>query len=172
MAYIGNFSTAQAIGLKSIVVLTDSSTGTDVLVVGRRIFLQKSDGTYLVPTGTLTTYIDFPLIGGATINLDVLSKDMCLSITVNWLSVTNTVLYTKTILYVFIPYAKTFFYYLTQLQAASNISFDTNYFANKAQLWVEINAASNATVLGGDIAASQNCLDRAALLVNHQNIYY
>lgn len=51
MALIPSFSVSQTVGADSIVVLTDTSTGTDALVKSRVVYLQKTDGTFLVETG-------------------------------------------------------------------------------------------------------------------------
>lgn len=59
-------------------LLTTKSTG-------RKIYLEKVGGTYLVPDGTTTDYIDWPLSDGATKTLtDILDRDYSLSMLVEW----------------------------------------------------------------------------------------
>jgi len=51
------FTFVNPAGVPSSVIGTDTSTGSDVLIVSRRIYFEKTDGTYLVPSGTVTDYI-------------------------------------------------------------------------------------------------------------------
>jgi hypothetical protein len=171
MPLIPNFTAAQATGVKSVIILTDTSTGSDVAVVSRRIFLITDDGSYLVPTGTSTNYIDWAL-ADTTISLNALEEDMSLNIQVDWLDVNGAVLYTKTILYFFAPYTKAFLYYLSQLQYSTSIGLDANYISNKEMLWALVKDAENAITIGGDITTSQNCLDRAKYMMDNQSKYF
>lgn len=172
MAFSQNFSVAQNILAPSILVLADVSTGADAAITTRRIYLQLANGNYLTPTGTTTDYIvwDEP---DATISLDVLDQDYAISITVQWLSVIDAVLYTKTQIYSFTLYSEQFLYYLTQLQAAGNANVqDTNYFNNKMKLRVFVDAANNAVEFASDIYGAQECLDSAAYMIANQNDYF
>ena len=49
-----NFSTSQQAGLPSDVVVTDTSTGSDVAIVARRVYLVNYAGEYVVADGTTT----------------------------------------------------------------------------------------------------------------------
>lgn len=167
-----SFSVAQNLGAPSILVLTDTSTGSDASVFERRVYLRKSDGTYLVPSGTTTSYIVWDYADD-TISLDILNKDYALEITVAWVNSGGTALYTEADTYVFTLYSEEFYYGLTQ-QLAGNypIIQDDNYYSNKFRLRTEIDSANNAISIGGDIAASQACLDRAKQLVDNQSLYF
>ena len=139
--------------------------------------MQKFDGTYLVPTGTSTDYVVWALSDGSTKTLtSILSQDEALNITVQWLDVSNTVLYSKTVLYNFSGYAKIFFYQLTQYASSTanpnTILNNSNYFFSKAQLWAEINAADNAVSVGGDITSAQAANQRAKKMINNPQIFY
>jgi hypothetical protein len=167
------FVASQTIGLPEDVTLSDSSTGSDAAITQRRVYFQLKDGSYLVPAGTTTDYIEWDY-SDATIDVeDLLTSDKAILITVQWLNVSNVVLYTKTILYVFTLFNKTFFYSLTQFQAA-NISVlqDTNYFANKAKLWTYIVSAEQAVSLGSDIAGAQNAIDAATQMIDNESKYF
>ena len=54
-----NFTATQSYNTPSIFTLTDTSTGTDATITQRRVYLLKANGTYLVPAGTLTNYIQW-----------------------------------------------------------------------------------------------------------------
>lgn len=173
MALTVAFSTSQVLGEPSKIYLVDDSTGTDAAVTTRRIYLQKADGTYLVQEGTVTDYEVWalPLATGKT--LDLLDKDYVLSIRVDWLNVSGTVLYTKTVLTLFSLYLKTFFYYLTQQQSASpNLIADTSYFNNKAKLWTYITSAINAVSVGGDQFGAQTALDAGTYMISNELANY
>lgn len=174
MALTPNFQTSQVLGLPSQIVFSDTSTGSDGTITSRRITMVTASGEYLTTSGTSTTaaYETWPYPIGDDITLDVLEQDMCLNITVQWMNGT-TVVYTKTILCLFTLYTKTFFYYLTQQQAANPALIqDNNYFLNKAKLWTYITSAINATEIGGDIVNSQIALDQATYLISNENMFF
>ena len=111
MAFIANFTATQYISVPNLIVFDDTSTGTDAAITTRKVYLQKSDGTYLVTSGTTTDYMLWPKSSGNTISYDVLDKDYALTITVEWVSATSTigdyvVLYSKTVDYCFSTYEK------------------------------------------------------------------
>ena len=154
------------------ITVTDSSTGSDVAVTQRRIYFQTAFGTYLVEDGTLTSYETWSY-ADASATFDVLDTDHALSITVQWLNVGGTVLYTLTQLFAFPQYNKNFFYYLIQLQALTpKVIQDKNYFANMATYWMNIVGGIQAIEIGADISASQNCLDAASYMKDHQEKYF
>ena len=101
MSFVPNFSVALGADASTL-TFTDLSTGIDGSIASRRIYLQKYTGLYIVPDGTTTDYILWPLIDGSTEILNkILNKDYALSVTVQWLSSSQVVLYTKNILYDF-----------------------------------------------------------------------
>lgn len=172
MAISPAFTVAQTGTAPNLVLITDTSTGSDGDITQRRVFVQTATGTYLVSTGTTTDYTQWSY-SDASISLDILSTDQAVSITVQWLDVSNAVLYTLTQLYCLAEYNKTFFYYLIQQQALTpSIIQDANYFSNMATLWMNITGAIQAVEIGADISASQNCLDRATYMQNNQQDFF
>jgi hypothetical protein len=170
-----NFSTSQQAGLPSNVIITDTSTGSDVAIVSRRVFLVNYAGEYVVADGTTTNYTPWPL-AQSSISIDCLSADAALSVTVNWVDAGGVTLYTKTTLAGFTLYNLTFYYSLTQGQAAiSNPSYilqDNTYFQNKSKLKTLIESGNNAITLGYDITSAQVCYDLATNLVTNQNMSF
>lgn len=170
-----SFTTSQTIGQPSIIKLTDTSTGSDVTVVERRVYLVDALGEYVVPVGTTTDYVVWA-IGNSTIDIDCLTKDMALNITVDWVNVSGTTVVTYTLLRGFTLYNETYYYSLTQAQASQSLPpsliQDTNYYNNKMKLRVEIDNGNQAITYGGDIASSQECYDRASYLVANENFYF
>lgn len=170
-----NFTTSQQAGLPSNVIVTDTSTGSDVDIVARRVYLTNYAGEYVVADGTTTDYTPWPL-AQTSISIDCLTQDSALSVVVEWVDAGGVALYTKTILAGFTLYNETYYYSLTQGQAAvSNPSYilqDNGYFQNKSKLRVLIDSGNQAVTLGYDITSAQECYDLASFMVTNQNNYF
>jgi hypothetical protein len=170
-----DFTTSQQAGLPSNVIITDTSTGSDINIVERVVFLVDYAGNYVVPTGTTTNYVLWPL-AQSSISINCLTQDTALQITVNWVDAGGVTLNTKTILSGFTLYNETFYYSLTQGQAAvgnpSYILQDNQFFQNKSKLRVLIDSGDQAITLGYDITSAQECYDLATAMVTNQNIYF
>jgi len=170
-----SFSVSQTVGSPSVINITDTSTGSDPLVTSRRVYLQDYAGNYVVPSGVTTNYVPWPL-ASPTLAIDCLTQDMALDVTVEWLNVSNTVLYTDTSLEGFTLYNETFYYSLTQAQAmVSNPTLfaqDTNYYNNKMKLRLFIDSGNQAISIGNDITSAQICYDQASYMVSYQQNYF
>ena len=172
MALNPSFIASQNSGLPSNIILTDNSTGSDAAITKRRVFLLQSNGTYLVPTGTTTNYIDWALTD-ISINLNVLTQDTALTITVQWLSVANVVIATKTISFAFTTYNETFYYGLTEDQVANpNLISSTDWYQNKMILRVELDSANQAIAFASDIVSAQSALNRATYISTNSNFFF
>ena len=175
MPFVQNFTTSQQAGLPTNVVLTDTSTGSDAAIVERAVFLVDYAGNYIVPAGTTTNYVLWPL-AQSSISINCLTQDTALQVTVTWVNSSGVALYTKTILAGFTLYNETFYYSLTQGQAAisqpSYILQDTTYFQNKSKLRCLIDSGDQAVALGYDITSAQECYDIATYMVTNQNLYF
>lgn len=166
------FTISQSALSPGVITATDTSGGADVSVTQRRIFFQTSQGTYLVQSGTTTQYEPWPL-ADVSDSWNVLTSDQALSITVQWLDVSNTVLYTLTQVFCLPQYNKNFFYFLIQQQALTpSIIQDSNYFSNLSTYWMNITGAIQAIEIGADVSASQNCLSRATYMMDNQQMFF
>jgi hypothetical protein len=166
------FSISQSALNPALITATDESSGADAAITQRRIYFQTSVGTYLVESGTITQYEPWSY-ADVSDSWGILTTDQALSITVQWLDVSNTILYTLTQVYCLAEYNKQFFYYLVQQQALTpGILQDQTYFSNMATYWMNIIGAVKAVEIGADIAASQNCLNRATYLMNNQSFSF
>ena len=171
MALTPSFSVTQTFASPSVITLTDTSTGTDLTITSRRVRLVKSDGTYLVPTGTTTNYITWSY-SFLFKDIDVLDRDYALDIVVEWLAGT-TVVYTVSTLYAFTLNSELFYYNLTQYIASNQIQIrNTNYYNYKMIYRVCIDETNNAVDFGADINSAQNALNRAYFLEQNQNIFF
>lgn len=170
-----SFSVSQSVGQPSVIEITDTSTGSDLAVTSRRVYLEDYEGNNVVPSGVTTLYIPWPL-SSPTISIDCLTEDAALQVTVQWLNVSNTVLYISSSLEGFTLYNESFYYSLTQAQAmVSNPSYiaqDTNYYNNKMKLRLFIDSGNQAISLGNDITSAQICYDSATYIVNNQQNYF
>ena len=167
-----NFTASQNSGTPNLIFLTDTSTGSDVTITKRRIYLLQSDGTYLVPAGTVTDYIEWALVD-VTISLNVLIQDTALSVTVQWLSAANVVVATKTTSFAFTAYNETFYYGLTESQVANaNLTASTNWYQTKMILRVELDSAYQAISFASDIFSAQAALNRATFISTNQSYFF
>ena len=167
-----NFTASQNSGTPNLIFLTDTSTGSDGTITKRRIYLLQSDGTYLVPAGTVTNYIEWALVD-VTTSLNVLIQDTALSITVQWLSASNVVVANKTTSFAFTAYNETFYYGLTESQVANaNLTASTNWYQTKMILRVELDSAYQAISFASDIFSAQAALNRATFISTNQSYFF
>lgn len=167
-----SYAVSQNLLSATTMTVTDTSSGTDVSVTQRRILLQKLDGTYLVPAGTSTNYIQWS-IANPSITMAVLLRDYALNITVQWLDVAGNVLYTSTSLYGFTLNLEQFFYQLTQYESSNpSVMNDRGYYDNKIKLRCAIDEAVNAVLVGNDIQSAQAAIERGYSLIMAQAKYF
>jgi len=167
-----NFSMSQNSGTPNIITATDTSVGSDGAVTQRRIYLLQSNGEYLVPSGVTTDFVEWAY-NQTSISLDVLTKDTGLTVLVEWLNVSNVVLYSKTLSFGFTAYNETFYYGLTQdLVANPSLYASQNWFDNKMRLRVYIDSGNQAISFASDIYSAQLCYDLATEMQTNQNFYF
>lgn len=172
MAFAEDFTATQTLGLPSKILFTDTSTGSDGSIASRAIYLQKADGTFLVPAGTSTDYIVWAY-ADSTITVDVLDKDYALNITVEWRDSSGTVLYSKNLLQGETLYNETFDYSLSQLMVANPYLInDNNFFQNKSDLRTYIDGGNNAILYASDQETAQRCYDEATDLRTGSQYYF
>jgi hypothetical protein len=178
MPLVPNFTVAQYVSNPSLIVFTDTSTGTDSSITVRYVYMQKSDGTYLVEEGTTTDYEIWSLASGNTISFDVLDKDYALNITVEWRSATSTVgdtvvLYNKSASYCFSTYAKIYNTKLSKAQVSSPSLLDgANWLSTKKALNTYIDAADDAVSFGAGITIAQLSLNKAKFIIDNPKLVF
>ena len=173
-----SFTTSQVLGESSNIVLTDTSTGTDVLVVSRRVYITDKNGLYYGEDGeTSTTAIytewdNFP--GTTTLTIeDVLTQDRSVNVRVDWIEEDGDVRYTATDLQDYTLYAKTL--YINSIKAQSNnnqLKAHANFYINMIKLLISIKEADDSVTLLDDISSSQAALNRAKKLVDNPSYFY
>lgn len=173
MAFSPIVDIGQSISNPAAVVFTDSSTGSDSDIDSRRIYITDSQGNYVVPSGTTTDYISWPLATNPMTVSDLLTQDIAANILVQWLDSSEGVLYETDDDYALREFNIQFFIYLIQNQGLNpGVVQDTTYFSNLATYWVNIIGAENMIVYADDLAGAQNCLNRATNMMNNQSDFF
>jgi hypothetical protein len=177
MAFNGNFTVTPDNTDTSKFTLTDTSTGSDVNLTDRVVYLYKTDGTTIVPEGTTTEYIDWPLdaVIGDTLEVDVLDKDYALSVSVIWTSSDpepDPSEYQKTTVTAFTAYSYLFWYTLIQQMGANaNLAKDNNFIHNLMKLGNDVDNAEVSEYFSDQFSA-QAALNRIYNMIVNQSIYF
>jgi hypothetical protein len=168
-----SFSSSQDIGAITYATFTDTSTGLSG-VTGRFVYLRKYDGTYLVPDGTTTDYVVWPVVSGTgdIININVLDKDYCLYVTVVYF-VGSTATYTAPDIVLFRAYSEFFLVNLSYALAGNrNLLTNKNYWNNKNKLRAIVDDAIQAVALINDQTRATFCLDEAKKLTDNLQSFF
>jgi hypothetical protein len=176
MAFNGAFTVNPPTTDATTFSLTDVSTGSDTNITDRRVFLFKNDGTTLVPQGSGTTYIDWPLSAGSTLTLTgILLQDWSLNIQVQWISSSPLAppsTYSQTTLYTFTANIYNFLYGLSELQSANTLVLnDNNWKQNKFNCYMWLKDAVTTTTYGNQFLAQQ-AINQIYNYINNQQIYF
>ena len=172
MAFVPSVVVSQLAATPQNISLTDDSVGSDVAITQRRVYIQTASGTYLVQSGTTTDY-EYWDYADISITLDVLQTDQCVNLLVQWLNVSNVVLYTYENQYPFAEYNKQFLVALVAAQGLTpGIVQDTSYSGNMAIFWVYITAGINQVEFAADISGGQNLFNMATNLRLNANLYF
>lgn len=171
MSIVANFTYSQNYGTITIATFTDTSTGTDATLTGRLLYIRKSDGTYLVPDGTTTDYIFWP-IADLSISVDILDKDYALDVTVLWYG-GSTGLYNKTLVCLFRAYSELFLRQLTQGQeAVPKLLTDKNFWYNKFKLRTLVDDAIQAVESLNDQTIATFTLEEAKKITDNPSLFF
>jgi hypothetical protein len=173
MALTVSIGVSQSAISPSYVTITDNSTGSDVAVTQRRLTIQDANGVYLTGGGSVNydtwSYSDASIVE----NIITQNYSIAANVLVEWLDVSNTVLYTYNENYPFPNYGKQFFVYLVQnLGLQPGTYQDSNYSGNLAVFWGNLVAGINQVEDGNDIAGAQNCFNRVIEMQQNESKYF
>lgn len=172
MPLAANFSTSQTLGVPQSINFTDTSTGSDAGVLNRRVYIQQSDGTFLVETGNTNQYSDWGYTDNQ-ITLDVLDVDVAALVTVEWRGVSEALLYSKQYTLGFTLFNETYDYQTTQNLAANPTLFnDNNFLKHKSELRTYIDAGNQAVEFGSDIYNAQLAYTAATKLRTNSQYFF
>jgi hypothetical protein len=172
MALTVSFTAQQTLGNPNEILFTDTSSGSDGTITSRRIYILLANGTHLVPTGTTTDYIEWSY-ADSTLTVDCLTQDVGCTLTVEWLNVSNVVVYDTSIQSGFTLYNETFDYGLTQRLTGNPLLINDNgFWEEKSKVRELIDSGNNAIEFASDIFAAQQCYNDATLIrLNSQYIF-
>lgn len=166
-----SISVSQSAISPSNISVEDTSVGSDVAVTQRRVYIQDAFGNYLTGNGTID--YDQWAYADSTITLDILTGDTAANVLVQWLNVSNTVLYSYNQNYPFPQFGKQFFVYLVQSQGLTpGVYQDTNYGGSLALFWANLVAGINQVEDGNDIAGAQNCFNRTNNMRENESMFF
>lgn len=166
MSFTQSISVQQSVGVPSQITINDTSTGSDINISTRKVFIQKADGAYF-ENGVNWAYPSL------TVTYDILQSDYALNILIQWADSGGNVLYDFEQLYIFDQYNNQFDVDLTRaILGDPSIMQDKDYWLNRMILRVNIDSAEQAVSLADDIELSQSALDRASYMRSKQNLYF
>lgn len=153
----------------SSIVITDTSTGTDVAVVGRKVNLYDVSNALFG-----NSPYDFPNFPGTTtLTINPLTKDKAFQIVITWVDVSGMVLYTAGLIVAFTGYGEQYYYQLTQNQSGKpDLLNDNGYFENKSKLRTLLDSATQAITIGNDVYSAQTSIDLYQIMLNNPQLYF
>lgn len=173
MAFSPSFTVGQSLSNPGAVTLTDDSVGSDVAITQRRVYFTDEAGNPVVPPRTTTDYVAWSLATNPITINSLLQVDTSVNILVEWLDVSNAVLYDSDNDFCLRAFNKQQFVYLIQQQALNpGIVQDANYYSNLCQYWINIVGANTMTEDAANLSSSQNCLNRATLMLQNESDFF
>lgn len=164
MPFNPSFSLSQTLGSESEVVATDTSTGSDGAITGKRLYLQIANGTFLVESGVSTDYNVWTLANTSQ-TFDLLPKDVGVLATTEWIDTNGIVLYSSQQYKGFTLYNETFADQLVETLSGNPLLInDNNFWINFSKLRDCIDSGNQAIERFSDLYAVQQCYDRGTAL--------
>lgn len=173
MALTVNFTSSESLSSPNLVTFEDTSTGTDVTIVNRRIIVRLANGNYLTTSGESTTeaYENWDY-AESEITLDLLERSTSANVTVEWWSNSARV-YTKTILMQWDLYDYLFLFELLSSQTSAPIAVDNQgYWPNTFKMVTNLFQSESAVENMDDLYSAQGALDRNYYLITHQSMFF
>lgn len=177
MAFTGTFTVTQTSDFANLTVNDTSSYSGEGqgTFSGRRVYLYKVDGTTLVPSGTTTSYVDFPFSAGSSLLISgVLDTDYGLLTNVVWLSNNPQPgsIYSAQLVKGFLNYLKQFRGgQISTLSDDPNILNDTFWYTDMLKLQTEINNATESADDGQQFSC-QAAINRALYLKQNSQFFF
>ena len=153
-----NFNATQELGNPTVINFQDTSDGSDNDVEYRNIYIRLGNGEYIVQESNTTTNYTEWLYNPSVLStsFELLTKDVAVEITMDWVDSSSAVLYTKSITFRFTNFNENFDYALTQNLTGNPLLInDNDFFANKSELRTCIDSGNHAFDLVGDLFSAQ-----------------
>lgn len=173
MALTVNFTSSESLSSNNLVTFTDTSTGTDLTITTRRIYIRLANGNWLTTAGESTTSAyeswSYSL---ATIQLDLLSRSTTANVTVEWYAGASLV-YTKTILMEWDLYDYVFLFGLLSAQTSfPAVNDNQGYWPNSFAMITNLFQSESAVTNMDDLYSSQAALDRNQYFIDNQSMFF
>ncbi len=167
-------SATQSIAYNNLITLQDDSSGSDVTLTTRRVYIRTATNQYLTNgqgVSSTPAYTEWAY-GDATILLDILMEATSPEITVQWFA-GSTQMYEFTDTFCFDLEQYVFALGLLADQTSSpGVIQDTSYYGNFGQFIVNLFCAEAAIDPGEDIYSSQNALNKNTLFIQKEAFYF
>lgn len=174
MALTPNFSTSESLSSNSLVTFTDTSTGVDLTITTRRIYVRLANGNWLTTGGvqsTTSAYMTWSYADAST-TIDLLTSSTTANVTVEWYA-GATLTYTKTILCEWDLYDYVFLFGLLSAQTSfPAINANQGYWPNSFAMITNLFQSEQAVELMDDLYSSQASLDRNQYFINNENLFF
>jgi len=174
MPLSADFSSTESLTTLSNVRFLDISTGTDLGLTERRIYVRLANGNWLLENGVQSSTEAYTTwaIADLSLTVSLLTQSTSASVRVDWMT-GSTVTYTKTHAQEWNLYDYVFGFGLLQNQTASpSIISDVNYYSNFFQFITNIWNSQNAIFAADDIYSSQGALNVNQNFINNANMYF
>lgn len=174
MPLVASFSASQSMADPALITFTDTSSGSDVSITNRKIFIRLANGNWLNSDGSESSTIvgiDWNY-ANATTTLNILEQTISPAVEVIWYAgSTPTYNADDTFCWNFFDYL--FGLEILQGQTSNpGIVQDTTYLSNFFNFIVNIFNEENAIRWGGDIYSSQGAANKNALMIQNENFYF
>lgn len=173
MAFSPAFTATESLANPNLITFVDTSTGEDLTLTNRRIYVRIANGNWLTASGESTTiaYTDWMFTDNSTV-VPLLTQTTSPSIRVDWLA-GDTVLYSTTEEFCFNLYDYLFGLQVLQGNTSSPDQVqDSAYWNSLIQFVVNIFNEESAIEFGGDIFSSQGAATRNLVFINNENYLF
>ena len=169
-----SFRSSLSISSNNLVTFVDNSSGTDLSLTNRRIYVVLANGNWLTTGGVESSteaYIDWSYADTSTV-INLLTKSTTASVTVKWYA-GSTYVTEETILMEWDLFDYCFLFGLLSAQTSYPARTDnTGYWSNSFKMITNLFQSEQATELMEDIYSSQASLDRNYYMITHQNNFF
>lgn len=170
-----SFSSSESMANPGTITFVDTSTGTDLTLTNRKIFIRLANGNWLNSDGTESTTvvgIDWSYSELSITFTDLISQSTTPFVEVIWYA-GSTATYTDSDEFCWNFYDYEFALQLLQGQTSNpGIVQDTNYLNNFYAFIVNIFCEENAILWGGDIYSAQGAANRNNFFIVNENDFF
>ncbi len=170
-----NFTSSESLSSPNLITFTDTSSGSDVTITGRRIYVVLANGNWLTTGGVESTteaYITWA-IGDVSTTIDLIRQSTVANVNVKWVDSGGVTVEQKTTLTEWNLYDYLFAFELWQSQTATpTIIQDKNYYSNFFIFLTNLWNAENCVSVGNDIYSANAALAKNEYMIDNQSKFF